>query len=421
MRTVAMIMAGGRGSRLAVLSDLRTKPAVSFAGKYRIIDFTLSNCVNSGINTVGVVTQYRPRSLTEHIRSGGPWDLDRLNGGVALLHPYLGGQKNSWFAGTADAIYQNLDFIRNSRADNVVILAGDHIYKMDYSIMVNFHSDKDADITIATLRVDPEEASRFGILATDESLQVLSFEEKPKQPKGSLASMGIYVFSTDVLIKQLTEDARDPKSAHDFGKNIIPNMLAEKKKVFAFPFGGYWVDVGTIQSYWETHMDLLSDKPHLDMVDREWVIHTRSEERPPVNIRSGAVVNHSLITDGCVIEGSVEYSVLGPGVKVGRGAIVRQSILLTDAVIEPGAIIDRAIIDKRAVIGRDAHVGYGVDYKKNRCMSGLTSGISVIGKNTLIPPGIKVGRNVIIGSDLNDDSFSTDVVSGDCVGWEPTE
>lgn len=421
MRTIAMIMAGGRGSRLSVLANTRAKPAVPFAGKYRIIDFTLSNCINSGITTVGVLTQYRPRSLSEHIRSGGPWDLDRLNGGVSILHPYLGRSDSSWYEGTADAIYQNKDFIRNSRADDVVILAGDHIYKMDYSILTDYHREKNADITIATLRVDPEDAHRFGILSSDDELRVTAFEEKPKQPKGTLASMGIYVFKNDVLMKVLLEDAKDTTSQHDFGGNIIPKMLQENYRVFAYPFKGYWVDVGTIQAYWDTHMELLTDKPALDLLDREWVIHTRSEERPPVNIRSGAVLNHSLITDGCVVEGSVEYSVLAPGVKVGRGAIVRQSIILTDTTIEPGAIVDRAIIDKRVVIGRDAHIGHGNDYTANKEL-GLRSGISVVGKSTLVPPRYRVGRNVIIGSDLNDDSFVGDSIkSGDSFNVEATD
>ena len=418
MRTIAMILAGGRGSRLGVLSDKRAKPAVPFAGKYRIIDFPLSNCINSGITTVGILTQYRPRSLMDHIRNGAPWDLDRLNGGVYMLSPYQGRRDSDWYANTADAIYQNLDFVRNQRPDYVLVLASDHIYKMDYSILTSFHQDKQADVTIATLQVSPDEASRFGILQASNDLRVTSFEEKPKQPKGTLASMGIYVFSYDALDRVLREDAKDEHSSHDFGHSIIPRMINSNYRAFAFPYGGYWVDVGTIQSYWEAHIDLLADNPTLDLLDREWVIHTRSEERPPVNIRTGATVNHSLITDGCVIEGSVEYSVLSPGVRVQRGAVVRYSILMTDAVIESGAVVDHSIVDKRVVIGRGAHIGYGSDYTENTEFN-IGTGISVVGKNTIIPPNLKIGRNVVIGSDMNDDQFNGELIkSGQNIGVE---
>ncbi|MCL4507417.1 MAG: glucose-1-phosphate adenylyltransferase [Chloroflexi bacterium] len=411
MRTYAMILAGGRGSRLSVLADKRAKPAVPFAGKYRIIDFPLSNCVNSGIYDVGILTQYRPRSLMDHIRTGAPWDLDRLNGGVQILQPYVKGSDADadWYAGTADAIYQNLDVLRNSRADNVLILGGDNIYKMNYSILIDFHNSKQADVTVATLRVTPDEATRFGILETDASHRVVSFEEKPKEPKGFLASMGIYVFNHDVLVRMLNEDARDPNSIHDFGTNIFPKMINSSYRVFAFPYGDYWVDVGTVQAYWEAHMDLLQENPMLDLLDREWIIHTRSEERPPVNIRTGATVNHSLITDGCVIEGSVEYSVLSPGVRVARGAVVRYSILLTDTVVESGAYVDRSILDKRVIVGTGAHIGYGTDYTENRQFN-IATGINVIGKNTIIPPNYKVCRNVVIGSDVTDDMYNGDMI-----------
>jgi glucose-1-phosphate adenylyltransferase len=416
-----MILAGGRGSRLSVLANKRAKPAVPFAGKYRIIDFPLSNCVNSGITTVGVVTQYRPRSLQDHIRNGAPWDLDRMNGGVWMLQPYQGRMDSDWYEGTADAIYQNMDFVRNTRPDLVVITGGDHIYKMDYSILASFHQEKQADVTIATLKVSLEEATRFGIVQTDSNYRVINFEEKPKQPKGTLASMGIYVFNYDTLVKVLNEDARNPNSTRDFGKDVIPKMLADNYRVFAFPYADYWVDVGTIQSYWEAHMDLLADQPPLDLLDREWIIHTRSEERPPVNIRTGATVNHSLITDGCVVEGSVEYSVLSPGVKVGRGAVVRHSIIMGDATIEPGAMVDRCIIDKNVVIGRGASVGYGVDYTPILDLQ-LITGLSVIGKNTIIPPNMKVGRNVIVGSDLNDDAYTGDMIkSGEMFKVDSTD
>ncbi len=411
MRTLAMILAGGKGTRLSVLANKRAKPAVPFAGKYRIIDFPLSNCSNSGITTVGVVTQYRPRSLQDHIRNGAPWDLDRMNGGVWLLQPYLGRMDSDWYDGTADAIYQNIDFVRNVHPDHVLILGGDNIYKMDYSRLTQFHTEKKADVTVATLKVTLEEAGRFGIVQTDSDYRVINFEEKPKEPKGTLASMGIYVFNYDTLVKVLGEDNKDTGSSKDFGKDIFPKMLAEGYRVFAYPYNEYWVDVGTIQSYWEAHMDLLQDSPPLDLLDREWIIHTRSEERPPVNIRTGATVNHSLITDGCIIEGTVEYSILSPGVKVQRGAVVKQSIIMPDTVIEAGAVIDKCIIDKNVTVGRFAHVGFGSDYSPVREI-GLTTGITVIGKGSHIPPDIKIGRNVVVGNDLTHDRFNGDIKSG---------
>ena len=418
MHALAMILAGGRGSRLSILSQKRAKPAVPFAGKYRIVDFVLSNCTNSGIITVGILTQYRPRSLNDHIRTGSPWDLDRLHGGVWLLQPYERTGEMERYAGTADAIQLNFDFIRHHKPDFVVVLGGDHIYKMNYDDMITFHQEKRADVTIATLKVTPDEASRFGIMETDKDNRVIGFEEKPLVPRSNLGSMGIYVFNTEVLSQVLREDANDPKSAHDFGKNIIPKMMSTHK-VYAYPFNGYWVDVGTVQAYWEAHMDLLADQPPLDLLDRNWVIHTRSEERPPVNIRTGAVVAHSLITDGCVIEGTVEYSVLSPGVRVGRGAVVRNSIVLTDCVIEAGAMVDRSIIDKECIIQPNAHVGYGVDYSPN-ALNDLTSGISLVGKNAVVPSGVKVGRNCIVASDARESDFpGTMVPSGTTVGYVP--
>jgi len=419
MHALAMILAGGRGSRLSILSAKRAKPAVPFAGKYRIIDFPLSNCSNSGITTVGILTQYRPRSLNEHIRTGAPWDLDRLHGGVTLLQPYERVNEMERYEGTANAIQLNYDFIKHHRPDFVVILASDHIYKMNYDDMITFHTDHRADLTIATLKVSLDEASRFGILEADASYRVSAFEEKPLQPKSTMASMGIYVFTTEALSKVLMEDAADPTSAHDFGKNIIPKMI-DSHKVYVYPYNGYWVDVGTVQAYWEAHMDLLADSPPLDLMDRNWVIHTRSEERPPVNIRTGAVVAHSLITDGCVIEGTVEYSVLSPGVRVGRGAVVRNSIVLTDTAVEPGAIVDRSIIDKDCVIRANAHIGYGIDYSPNP-LGDLTSGISLVGKNAVVPINAKVGRNCIVAGDVRDDDFpGLTIPSGATVGILPT-
>jgi glucose-1-phosphate adenylyltransferase len=412
MRTLAMILAGGAGNRLSVLTQKRTKPAVPFAGKYRIIDFTLSNCSNSGIFTVGICTQYRPRSLNDHIQSGWPWDLDRVYGGVTLLQPYVGPRDFDWYQGTADAIYQNLDFILRQRPDVVLILAGDHVYKMNYDMMAAFHLDHGADLTIATLRVTPEEAPRFGILETNAEYQVLGFDEKPSRPKGMLASMGVYAFNTPVLRDVLTADHTCAGSDHDFGSDIIPKMI-DSYRVYAFPYRGYWVDVGTIEAYWQAHMDLLVDDPRLDLLDREWIIHTRSEERPPASIRDHATVGRSLITNGCLIEGTVEHSVLSPGVIVSRGAIVRHSIVMTDAVIEENAVVDHAILDKRVRVGAGTQIGCDDDWAAD--VVSPYQGITVVGKNTPIPDNASIGRNCIVAADLGRDAFKTNQIPSNTI------
>ena len=415
MRTLAMILAGGAGSRLSVLTQKRTKPAVPFAGKYRIIDFTLSNCANSGIFTVGICTQYRPRSLNDHIRSGRPWDLDRSTGGVTLLQPYVGPRDSDWYQGTADAIHQNLDFIHHYRPDVVLILAGDHVYKMDYDVLVSFHLDHGADLTIATVRVAVDKASRFGILETNAEYKVLGFEEKPTQPRGNLASMGIYAFNTEVLDEVLTANHTYPGSCHDFGGDVIPQMIGSCR-VCAFPYRGYWVDVGTIEAYWQAHMELLVGDPRLDLIDRDWVIHTRSEERPPVNICSEATVARSLITDGCVIEGTVEHSVLSPGVVVQRRAVVRDSIVMTDAVIEENAVVDHAILDKRVRVGAGVRIGWEDNLAPDTPDS-LRSGLTVIGKNTPIPAQTRIAPNCTIAADLGEEAFKERrIPSGTTVG-----
>ena len=401
MKTIAMILAGGEGTRLTVLSEERAKPAVPFAGKFRIIDFTLSNCVNSGIYTVGVLTQYRPHSLMDHIGVGRPWDLDRsFTGGVRIFQPYKGRADTDWYAGTADAIQQNFTFLKDGKPDYALVLGGDHIYQMNYERLIRFHQENQADVTIATLRVSLDEATRMGILATDPTYRVTQFVEKPKNPPGDLASMGIYVFNLDVLDRMLYEDAQRPDSAHDFGRDIIPRMVTMGMRVFAYPFTGYWVDVGTIDSYWRSHMDLIRFPPVLDLNDREWIIHTRSEERPPVLVQSGAVVKDSLITDGSIIAPGaiVERSVLSPGVYVGPKAIVRESIILTDTSIEAGACVERVIADKQVTVGHNARVG--------RLEPGAPDlGITTLGKSAQIPGGVVVGRNVIIGSNIVPEDF----------------
>jgi glucose-1-phosphate adenylyltransferase len=426
-KVLAVIMAGGQGERLSLLSEKRAKPAVPFAGKYRIIDFALSNCVNSDIYDVAVLTQYRPHSLNDHIGIGKPWDLDRRQGGIHLLQPYVGRQESDWYQGTADAVYQNLGFITESRADYVLVLAGDHIYRMDYRPMISFHQQHATDVTLGAVVIPIEEGSRFGILETDEDGRVVSFEEKPAEPKGTLGSMGIYVFNRDVLARVLTEDAANTRSQHDFGRNIIPGMLDRGERVFAYPFTGYWQDVGTIQSYWEAHMGLLEDPPALDLYDRSWVIHTLSEERPPAHLFEGCEVASSLISHGCIIKGKVEHSVLSPGVVVEEGAVVRDSIALVDTVIGAGSVVDRSILDKEVVIGKNCRIGYGDDMTPNKQEPGrLNTGITLIGKRSRLPDNLKVGRNCKIGIDLRPQDFPSGTLpSGETVedrtfahGWE---
>jgi glucose-1-phosphate adenylyltransferase len=415
-KVLAVIMAGGQGERLSLLSEKRAKPAVPFAGKYRIIDFALSNCVNSGIYDIAVLTQYRPRSLNDHIGIGKPWDLDRKNGGVHLLQPYIGREESDWYQGTADAVYQNLSFIMESDCDYVLVLAGDHIYRMDYSPMIAFHQQHGADVTLGAVVVPIEEGHRFGILETDASGRVISFEEKPPQPKGTLGSMGIYVFGRNVLARVLTEDAQQD-TQHDFGRNIIPAMLDRGERVFAYPFTGYWQDVGTVQSYWEAHMGLLDDRPAFDLYDPSWVIHTRSEERPPAHVQSTAQVDRSLISHGCIIKGQVEHSVLSPGVVVEEGAVVRDSIILFDTVIGAGSVVDRAILDKEVTVGKNSKIGYGDDMTPNKQEpSRLNTGITLVGKRSSLPDNLTVGRNCKIGTDLRPQDFSTTTLaSGETV------
>jgi glucose-1-phosphate adenylyltransferase len=408
MKTRAVILAGGEGSRLGTLTAKRTKPAVPFAGKYRIIDFTLSNCVNSGLFDVMILAQYRPHSLIEHIGAGGPWDLNRdFTGGVRIYSPYKARGASDWYLGTADAVQQNFRFIKHSKPDLVLILSGDHIYEMNYDAMVAFHIDHEADVTIGTIRVPLSEASRFGIVDVDEDYQVTSFVEKPAQPSSNLVNMGVYLFNLPVLDKVLWEDRGKTDSAHDFGKDILPRMVSSGSRVFAFPYTGYWVDVGTVDSYWRAHMDLLADPPPIDLNDRSWIIHTRTEERPPVRIASGSEVLDSMITDGCVIStgARVEHSILSPGVTVQPGALIRESVILTDSVIEAGATVERMIVDKQVTIGENARVG------SVESVSELLVGM--IGKNSHLPAGITVEPGAVIATDVIPSDFSTDIIRSD--------
>jgi glucose-1-phosphate adenylyltransferase len=409
MTTIAMILAGGEGTRLTVLSEKRAKPAVPFAGKFRIIDFTLSNCVNSGIFTVAVLTQYRPHSLNEHIGIGKPWDLDRARGGVRILQPFQGRGGQIWYGGTADAIYQNLNYIREQRADTVVVLSGDHIYKMDYRPMLQFHHERGADLTIALMPVPLEETNRFGIMTVDDEDRITAFFEKPKdRDKGNLASMGIYVFNADILERRLSEgNEQSPRT--DFGKHVIPAMLEAGDNIIAYRFNDYWVDVGTVDSYWATNLELVQTKPELDLYSENWPIHTRSEERPPVKSGPQAQISQSMISNGCVVRGKVINSVLSPGVYVSPGAVVEESIIMNDTWIGPGARVHKSVVDKGVVIGAGAPIGVGDPAVPNERMPDkLFAGITVIGKNTSIPDGARIGCNVLINSDRSNGDFPAD-------------
>ncbi len=390
---IAMLLAGGQGSRLYALTEKTAKPAVPFGGKYRIIDFPMSNCINSGIHTVGVLTQYQPLVLNEYIGNGQPWDLDRANSGVMVLPPYQGKDGADWYKGTANAIYQNLDFINRYDPDYVIILSGDHIYKMDYSEMLAAHKAKKADCTIAVLEVPIEEASRFGIMNTDEDWRIYEFEEKPKHPKSTKASMGIYIFNRSILTDYLIRDEKDPESSKDFGKNIIPAMLNDGLKMYAFPFKGYWKDVGTISSLWEANMDLLGTEPKFNLHDKSWRIFSRNDARPPHYIGDYAKVSNSLVTEGCEIHGIVENSVLFNGVKVARGAYIKDSVIMSDVTIGEGATVNYSIIDCDAKIGAGAVVGRPKD---------AASGITVIGSDITINAGSDIpAGEMVTGNTIN--------------------
>ena len=391
-KCVAMLLAGGQGSRLYALTSNIAKPAVSFGGKYRIIDFPLSNCVNSGIDTVGVLTQYQPLILNSYIGNGQPWDLDRTFGGVRILPPYQGKNSSDWYKGTANAIYQNLRFINQYNPDYVLVLSGDHIYKMNYSLMLNYHILNDADCTIAAINVPIEEASRFGILNTNKDGSIYQFEEKPKNPKSTLASMGIYIFSTKKLTKYLEEDSQNPESSNDFGKDILPKMLSEGEKMMAFEFEGYWKDVGTIDSLFEANMDLLGDNPKFDVSDNSWKIQSRSPLAPPHYIGNGAKTDNSIIMSGCEIYGTVENSVLASNVIVKKGAVIKNSVIMGDTVIEEDANVEYSIIDENVTIGRGARVGEVKETNK---------GIAVVGRNSKIFDNTTIEGGVIIDKESN--------------------
>ncbi len=386
---VAMLLAGGQGSRLYALTNKIAKPAVTYGGKYRIIDFPLSNCVNSGIDTVGVLTQYQPLILNDYIGNGEPWDLDRSYGGVHILSPYQAKRGSEWFKGTANAIYQNISFIKRYNPEYVLILSGDHIYKMDYADMIKRHKESGTDCTIAAIKVPIEEASRFGILNVDDDGVIYEFEEKPKKPKSNLASMGIYVFTAEKLYKYLEEDEADPKSSNDFGKNVLPNMLNSGEKMVSYTFSGYWKDVGTINSLFESNMDLLGSDPIFDISDPSWRIRSRNPIAPPQYLGENARTVNSIIASGCDIEGTVENCVLSHDVKIAKGAVVRNSVIYANAEIGENAAVDRAIIDENARIGKGAKVGE----------DGKTE-ITVLGRDVVVSDGAVVKAGEIIDENV---------------------
>lgn len=393
---IAMLLAGGQGSRLYTLTKNIAKPAVPFGGKYRIIDFPLSNCVNSGVDTVGVLTQYQPLELNGYIGNGQPWDLDRNNGGVHVLPPYQKQEGSDWYTGTANAIYQNIPFIDRYDPEYVLILSGDHIYKMDYSKMLRFHKEKDADCTIAVIDVPMEEASRFGIMSCDDEMKIFQFEEKPKNPTSTLASMGIYIFNWKKLRYYLEKDEKTEGSSKDFGKNIIPDMLSNNEKMFAYTFDSYWKDVGTIDSLWEANMDLINPNVPLELHDKSWKIYSRTPILPPHFISDTSLVQNSLVTEGSSVSGKVDFSVIFAGVTVEEGAEVRDSIVMPGAIIKKGAKVNYSIIAENTTIGENASVGVRpeeTDDKDNW-------GVSVVGANLEISPNTVIGAKAMIDKNM---------------------
>lgn len=383
---VAMILAGGQGSRLGVLTKSLAKPAVPFGGKYRIIDFPLSNCHNSGLDTVGVLTQYQPFALHNYLGIGSAWDLDRKTGGVFVLPPFVKARGGEWYKGTANAIHQNANFIDQFNPEYVLILSGDHIYKMDYCQMLEYHKQKGAEATIAVIEVPWEDASRYGIMNTDEAHHILEFEEKPRKPKSNLASMGVYIFNWSLLKKYMEEDDQDKGSSHDFGKNVIPKMLKGSQKLFAYPFRGYWRDVGTVESLWEANMDLLTEEPALNLHDYNWRIYSVNPTQPPHYIAATAQVRYSLVSEGCQVFGEVDHSVLFPGVHIGEGAVIRDSVLMPGVNVGRNCRVERTIIGHDAVLADDCEIGCqgeGVD-------------VTVVGEGAFVPAGTQVPRSAVI-------------------------
>lgn len=407
---IAMLLAGGQGSRLGVLTADVAKPAVSFGGKYRIIDFPLSNCINSGIDTVGVLTQYQPLRLNSHIGIGIPWDLDRNNGGVAILPPYEKSGNSEWYTGTANAIYQNMRYIDSYNPDYVLILSGDHIYKMDYEVMLDFHKENNADVTIATMPVPIEEASRFGIVIADDDKRINAFEEKPVHPRSNLASMGIYIFSWPVL-KEALLALKDQENC-DFGKHVIPYCFENDRRMFAYEFNGYWKDVGTLGSYWEANMELVDLIPEFNLYEEYWKIYTKNDAIEPLYIAKGGHVERSIMGEGCECYGHVEHSVIGANVKIGRGAVIRDSIIMCDTEIGSNVTIDKSIIAENCKVGDNVTLGFGQEKSNVLNESIYSFGLVTIGEDSVIPDGVKIGKNTAISGVTYEEDYKDGVLEG---------
>ena len=408
---IAMLLAGGQGSRLGVLTSKVAKPAVSFGGKYRIIDFPLSNCINSGVDTVGVLTQYQPLRLNTHIGIGIPWDLDRNIGGVTVLPPYEKSANSEWYTGTANAIYQNLDYMESFNPEYVLILSGDHIYKMDYEVMLDFHKEKGADVTIAVMPVPMEEAKRFGIMITDDNRKITDFEEKPENPRSNLASMGIYIFNWKTLKEALLVNADQP--GLDFGKHVIPYCHQKGESLYAYEFNGYWKDVGTLNSYWQANMELIDIVPEFNLYEEYWKIYTRSEILPPQYIADSTLVERSILGEGTEVYGEVYNSVIGCGVTIGKGSVVRDSIIMNNTVIKEGCELNKAIIAENVRIGSHVRLGVGDEAENETEPHIYNSGIVTIGEKSVLPDGVTVGKNsCIVGVTTLDDFQDKSLASG---------
>lgn len=401
---IAMLLAGGQGSRLGVLTAKVAKPAVAFGGKYRIIDFPLSNCINSGVDTVGVLTQYQPLRLNTHIGIGIPWDLDRNVGGVSILPPYEKSSNSEWYTGTANAIYQNLDYMESYNPDYVLILSGDHIYKMDYEVMLDFHKANKADVTIAAMPVPMEEASRFGIVVTEDGGKIREFEEKPEKPSSNLASMGIYIFSWPVLKEALVRLSKQPNC--DFGKHIIPYCHEKGNRLFAYEYNGYWKDVGTLSSYWEANMELIDIIPEFNLYEEFWKIYTNSANLPPQYISEQAVVERCIISNGTEVYGEVRNSVLGAGVTVGKGSVIRDSIIMRNVTIGENCVIDKAIIAESTQVGDNVVIGIGSDVENKMKPNIYSGGLATIGENSVIPSNVQIGKNTAVSGVTSAEDYS---------------
>lgn len=410
---VALLLAGGQGSRLGVLTKNIAKPAVPYGGKYRIVDFTLSNCVNSGIDTVGVATQYMPLKLNSYIGIGKAWDLDRMNGGVTILSPHLKSEMGEWFKGTANAVYQNFDYVDGLNPEYVIILSGDHIYKMDYSLMLDYHKAKKADVTISVIDVTLDEASRYGLMSTTEDGRIFDFEEKPANPKSTLASMGVYIFNWNLLREYLIRDENDSDSSNDFGKNIIPKMLKDEKQMFAYRFEGYWKDVGTVEAFWESNMDLISRVPQFNLFDPAWKIYAPNAQKSASYIGPKGSIKRSIISEGCTVLGKIINSVVFPGVFIDEDVEIEDSIILSNCRIQKNSKILKTILCEGASIGKNVKVGYGDDVENILKPTIYYSGITVVGEDACVPDNVSIGKNVMIDMKVTAEDFDTlDIASG---------